>query len=428
MSWAKRSCYKDRPELRAWLAYDWANSTFFTIVIATVFPVFYTAYASHGVEASTATFRFSLASTLAAALVAIAAPFLGAIADHTPLKKRFMLCFVTLGVVATAFMATISQGGWLWGLLLFVAANIGAMGANVFYDAFLPHIASVDEFDRVSTQGFALGYISGALILLLALLAIKSPGTFGFSSTTAVSKALFILVACWWGVFSIPCYRSLKEPLIEAPLRLGAACRSALQSVRNLFANLERYPQAYRFLIAFLIFNDGVGTVIKMAAIYGAEIGLDPPTLLSAILLVQCVGIPCTFAFGMLAKRIGAKASIYLALSIYGIVCVLGYVMTTPSHFYALALLIGMVQGGVQGLSRSVFASLIPTKEATQFFGLFAVFEKFAGIFGPLLFAAVIALTGQTKFAILGIALFFVVGALVLSTVDIVQGRADAVK
>ena len=404
--------------------YDWANSAFITVIVASVFPPFFAGFASAGTESATATFRFSVATAIAVAAIAVLAPVLGTIADRAPVKKRFLAVFATIGVVATAAMFTIGRGDWLWAAALFVIANIGAMGSFVFYDALLPHIASKREIDRVSTAGYAIGYVGGGLLLAAVLVLTQNPTWIGMTSATEVVKVAFVAVALWWALFSLPLFRSVPEPFVEtASCQAKASVKNAFARVAETYRDLRAYPQAGRFLLAFLIYNDGIGTIIKMAAIYGAELKLPSSTLYGAIVLVQFVGIPCTFAFGQIADRVGSKTAIYMALVIYGAVSVLGYFMTSSLHFYILAALIGMVQGGVQALSRSLFATLIPMRKAGEFFGLFAVFEKFAGIIGPTMFAVLIAAMGSSRGAILGILSFFVLGAILLARVDIRAGR-----
>lgn len=416
-----------RPELRAWALYDWANSAFVTIVMASVFPVFYESYANAGAAKGDATFRFSVTTAIAVGIIAVLAPVLGAVADRSPLKKKLLGGFALLGASATAAMVAIQPGGWGYASIVFVIASVGAMGSFVFYDALLPHIARDGEMDRVSTAGYALGYVGGGLLLVVVLVAVQKPGIFGLPSAVAATKASFVVVALWWLVFALPLFRRVPEPPVLLTLPPpGRLVRRAFADLARTTRELRRYRQAALFLLAFLVYNDGVGTIIKMAAIYGAEIDLPTSTLFGAIVLVQLVGIPFTFLFGQLAGKLGTKRSIFVALAVYGVVSVLGYFMTTSLHFYLLALLIGMVQGGVQALSRSLFASMIPRAKASEFFGLFAVFEKFAGVLGPLLFAMVLASVGSSRVAILAILGFFVVGAALLALVDVEEGQRAA--
>jgi UMF1 family MFS transporter len=417
--------------------YDWANSAMIVIVVTAVFPIFFSSYAAESLAPAVRQFRFSAATTLALAVIALLSPILGAVADHAPLKKRLLASFMALGTTAIALMFFVPQGGWLVALLLFVLANIGANGSFVFYDALLPHVARRDEIDRVSTAGYALGYLGGGLILLLVLLLVLYPGAVGLPAGNDVSpraaslpaRLAFVATSVWWLVFSIPLFRRVPEPatrlLTDAERRMGIA-RAAVARLARTFRELRRYRNAFLLLIAFLIYNDGIGTIIRMATIYGDSIGIDRSVMIGAVVLVQFVGIPFAFAFGQLAGRIGAKSSIFVGLTAYVGITAVGYFMQTATHFLLLAVLVAMVQGGTQALSRSLFGSMIPRHESGEFFGLFAVFEKFAGIFGPGVFAVMIALTGSSRSAILSIVLFFAAGALLLTLVDVEEGQRVA--
>jgi len=418
-----------RPELRAWAMYDWANSAFMTTIIAAVFPIYFANVAAAGLPPETATFRFSLATTIALAIVAIVSPFLGALADYGGLKKRLLLAFQSLAIAATALMVFILKGDWALALVLFAIGNIGAAGAFTFYDSLLPHIARHDELDRVSTAGYALGYVGGGLLLVINLLWIQQPQWFGMADAGVATRLSFLSVAVWWAVFSLPLFRRVPEPArrIEEDERLGENLLvAAFGRLGETFRELARYRQALLMLIAFLLYNDGIATIIRMASLYGAQLGIGEEHLILALLLVQFVGIPCAFLFGRLAGRIGAKRAVFLALAVYAGVSVLGYYMTTALHFYLLALLVGAVQGGSQALSRSLFAAMIPRHKSSEFFGFFGVFEKFAGILGPLLFAAAVGQTGSSRTAILSVIGFFAAGALVLTLVNVPEGERAA--
>ncbi len=417
--------------------YDWANSAMVTTVVAAVFPIFYYSVAGAGLPDGVATFRFSVATTIGLALVAVIAPILGALADFTAAKKRMLAGFMLLGVGAVGAMFFIRQGDWLLASTLFILANVGAGASFVFYDSLLPHIAGPGEMDRVSTSGYAIGYLGGGILLALNLAWISAPGAFGLPSGPGLSpeeaslpaRLAFVSVAVWWLLFSIPLFRRVPEPAraLEADEAAGEkAIRTAFRRLRETFQELRGYRQAFLMLLAFLIYNDGIGTIIKMATIYGTEIGIGQNAMILAILIVQFVGVPFSFAFGAIAGRFGAKRSIFAGLVVYAGISILGYFMTSATHFLILAGLVGMVQGGTQALSRSLFASMIPRHKSGEFFGFFAVFEKFAGIFGPAIFALTIAMTGSSRNAILSVILFFVAGAALLALVDVEEGRRAA--
>ena len=426
----------DRPELRAWAMYDWANSAMVTTIIAAVFPIYFSAVAGANLPKAVATQRFAIASTLGMVIIAILAPILGTIADARPIKKRMLGIFMVLGVSAVAAMFFIQRGDWMLAATLFILANIGANGSFVFYDALLPHIARDDEIDRVSTAGYALGYIGGGLLLTLNLAWIMKPQWFGLPSgpnltdaqATLPARLSFLSVAVWWTVFAIPLFRRVPEPAFrpDTEVRIHGPVKTAFLRLMETFRQLRRYKQGLVMLVAFLIYNDGIGTIFRMAVIYGEEIGIDQSAMIGALVLVQFVGIPFAFLFGTLAGYIGAKRSILFSLVVYTGISVLAYFMTNATHFFLLAILVGMVQGGSQALSRSLFASLIPRDRSGEFFGFFAVVEKFAGIFGPLTFSVIGALGGSSRLAILSVIAFFVVGGILLYTVDVEEGQRTA--
>jgi UMF1 family MFS transporter len=419
----------DRRETRAWAMYDWANSAFQCTIITAVFPVYYGSVAADGLPGATATARFATATTIALTIIALASPIIGAYADYAGAKKRMLAAFMAVGVSATAAMVLIGQGEWRLALTLFVVANIGISGSFVFYDSLLPHVASDAEMDRVSSAGYALGYLGGGLLLVLNLLWIMKPGWFGLRDAGLASRVSFLSVAIWWVAFSIPLFRHVSEPPVKpnpAALATGNMVRASFVQLADTMREFRKYRQAGLMLLAFLIYNDGIGTIIRMAGIYGTEMNLPESALIGAIVMVQFVGIPFAVLFGKLAGRIGAKQAIFLSLLVYTGISIIGYNMTAAWQFYLLAFLVGTVQGGSQALSRSLFATMIPRHKSSEFFGFFAVFEKFAGIFGPAVFAVTVALTGSSRNAILSLIAFFVAGAVLLSKVDVEQGQRAA--
>jgi UMF1 family MFS transporter len=402
-----------------------------------IFPIFFEVVAGHGLAPVTATFRFSVATTIGLAVAALLSPVIGTISDYGAGKKRLMGWFVVLGVAAIAGTYFVGRGAWLTASVLFVLANVGATVAFALYDALLPSIAHGSEMDRVSTAGYAVGYIGSGVLLALDLALIQHPAWFGLpagpglspGAATLPTRLAFVIVAIFWGAVTIPLMRRVAEPpALERPagVRGLRVVPLAMRRLRETLAHIRAYRQAFVFLLAFLIYNDGIGTIIRMAGIYGKEVGIGEGALIGSILLVQFVGVPFGFGFGMLAGRIGARPCIYLGLAVYMIVSVVAYFMTTALEFLMMAVLVGMVQGGTQALSRSLFASLIPQENAGEFFGFFAVGDKFAGILGPAVFAVTIAVTGSSRGAVLSIIAFFIIGAALLSRVDVAAGQAEA--
>jgi MFS transporter, UMF1 family len=424
----------DRPELRAWAMYDWASSAMQTTIMVAVFPIYFVRVAGAGIAESGATQRLAAVNSLALVVIAVISPILGAISDYRGAKKRFLAGFMAMGVVAILGMFWIGRGDLDLASALFTLSLIGVAGSFVFYEALLPHVARPTEIDRVSTAGYAMGYLGGGILLALNLAWIQRPEWLGLPhgpgldehQSTLPVRLAFLSVALWWVIFSIPLFRRVQEParVLERDEARGRnPVITAFVRLWETFRELRTYRNAFLLLLAFLIYNDGIQTIIKMATAYGTEIGIGQSALISAILLVQFVGIPCSFLFGMLATRIGAKRALFLGLVVYTAISLLGYFMTTALHFYILAGLVGTVQGGTQALSRSMFASMIPRHKSGEFFGFFSVFEKFAGIFGPLIYAGTIAATGSSRNAILSVILFFAVGALLLGPVNLEEGQ-----
>jgi UMF1 family MFS transporter len=418
-----------RPELRAWAMYDWANSAFITTVITAVFPVFFEKEAAALLPPAVALSRFGYASTLAILIVAVMTPVLGAIADYSAMKKKMLGAFLAVGVAATAGMYFIQRGQWLFAAVLFVAGNIGCFGSMAFYDSLLPHVAREDEADRVSSAGYAIGYLGGGLLLVLNLAWIVQPQAWGLADAGSATRLSFLSVAVWWLFFSIPIFRGVPEPprALEAdeqarqnPVAVG------FKRVRETFGELRTFRQAFLLLVAFAIYNDGINTIIRMATIYGSQVGLSATDMMPAIVLVQFLGVPFTFLFGALASRVGTKRAVFLSLVVYTGISVLGFFMRTRLHFYALACLVATVQGGSQALSRSMFATMIPRHKSSQFFAFFGIFEKFTGVLGPAIFASVVAATGSARPAILSIIGFFFVGGLLLAFVNVAEGQRAA--
>lgn len=418
----------DRPVLRAWAMYDWANSVFMTIVLL-IFPIYFADVAAKGLPSSQASGRFALATTLSMTFVALLSPFLGAAADYAAAKKKFLAAFLGLGVVTTGGLALVGEGGWLLGASLFILANIGVTSSIVFYESLLPHICDETEVDRVSSAGYAMGYVGGGLAMAVSVVAIMKPAWFGLADAGAATRLSFLFAAVWWAVFSIPLFRKVPEPpaLHAADEHPGhGILRISVARLGQTLRDMKLFKQTLLFLVAFFIYNDGIGTIIRMASIYGREIGIGTDSLIVALMLVQFVGIPFAFLFGAIADRIGAKRAIFLSLAVYLGIAVFSYGMKTSRDFFILAFLVGMVQGGSQALSRSMFTTMVPKHKSSEFFAFFSVFEKFAGILGPAVFALVNTLTGSSRGAILSLIVFFLVGGALLAMVDVEEGQRAA--
>jgi UMF1 family MFS transporter len=430
-----------RPELRAWAAYDWANSAVWTSVIATIFPIYFARVAAAGMPAARSTALFAFATTAGMLIVAFVTPVLGITADRAAVRKRMLATLMIAGAAATAALFFVRRGDWKLALVLFVLIELGVNGSCVFYDSLLPHLARGGEMDRLSTTGYALGYLGGGILLSLNLAWIRWPQHFGLptgalggdGSGTLPARIAFLSAAVWWVIFSIPLLRRVPEPPPTGwdakVFHGGGAVRAAVDTLRQMLAELRCYPQAMLMLVAMLIYSDGIGTLIRMATMFGAEVGIRSNVLIGSFLIVQFVGVPFALLFGRLAGVVGPKGAILIGLAGYAAIAVFAFFLRTATHFVILAFGVAVVQGGTQALGRSLFASLIPKQQSASFFSLFAVTERFAGILGPLVFATVSFATGSSRGAILSVVAFFLMGATVLARVDVAAGRsaADAV-
>jgi len=413
-----------RKIINAWCMYDWANSAFATTIMGALFPPFYRALVTEsGLAENTATAYWGYTTSVALLVIALIAPVLGAIADYTGGKKRYVAFFAGLGILATAAFVFIGTDTWLLASILYIGGNLGFAGANVFYESLLPHIAQKDDIDQISTKGYALGYVGGGILLVINVLWVMKPEMFGMPDLAFALRASFFSVSVWWGLFSIPLFRRVPEPL--AARETGPAInpiKAGFSRLATTFREVTRYKQLLIFLIAFWIYNDGIGTIIKMATAYGDEIGLELTDMTIALIMTQFVGIPFSFLFGTLAKKLGTKRSILLALGVYTLISIAGYFMRTATHFYVLAFLVGTVQGGSQALSRSLYGAMVPKHKTAEFFGFFSTSSKFAGIAGPLLFGVVSQIAGQSRLSIVSLIIFFTVGGLLLTRVDVEEG------
>jgi len=438
---------KDNHQRRAvwgWALYDWANSAFATTVMAVFFPILYKQYWSSGIDTNLSTFRLGMGNALASLIVALMAPILGAIADRSGRRKGFLICFTYLGVLMTCALAITPQGQWAWALFIYAAGVIGFSGAIVFYDALLPQVASVRKIDQVSSFGYAMGYLGGGLLLTINVAMTLKPHFFGLADATQAVKASFVSVALWWGLFAlgtfawVPSDPKARRPSMGRQIAVGwRQFTATLQKVRHL-------KTIYTFLLAYWCYIDGVDTIVRMAVDYGMSLGFNQNDLIMALLITQFIGFPSALLFGQLGKHWGVRPSIYLALGIYMGVTLWGAFMTSASEFYILAAVIGLVQGGIQALSRSYYARLIPQNQSAEYYGFYNMLGKFAAIIGPVLMgltgllvkrlalpptptAEQIQATGQlaTRTSIASVLLLFITGAILFYFVDEKQAKAE---
>ncbi|WP_440997437.1 MFS transporter [Arhodomonas sp. SL1] len=404
---------KRRPVL-AWAMYDWANSAFAAVVIAGFFPLLFQDYWSADIDAAGSNLRLGLANAVASLILIALAPLLGAVADHLGARKRFLFRFAIPGMLATAALAWVPGGAWPAAAALFICASVGFMGANVFYDALLTEVAPESRWHAVSGLGFGLGYLGGGLLYLGCVIAALNPAAFGFPDAGAAARAGFVATALWWAVFSLP----LALAVPERPAPAGAtAWRSGWRQLRETLRHLGRLRPVVIFLVAYWLYIDAVHTVIRMAVAYGRSLGFEQGDLIIALLVVQFVGFPAAIAYGRLGERWGPRRAVYLGLLVYAGVCIWGVFIRSPWEFYAIAVLVGLVQGGVQALSRSLYARLIPAGRAGEFFGFYNLLGKFAALVGPVLFGLFGTALGDVRYSMLALIGLFAAGAWLLGRV-----------
>jgi len=413
-----------RRAIDAWCLYDVANSAFATSVVAAILPVYFAAIATRAMPANLATAKWGYASAAAMLGSGLAGPLIGAWADRHRMRKRLLGACVVIGTACTAGLALAPPGSWLPLLTLFAVAFLAFAVGNALYDSLLPAVADPGNMHRVSARGFAWGYWGGGVLLALNLAWILFPKRFGLANVDTATRLSFASVAVWWLGFSIPLFLRVHEPHDE---RIGDD-RSAnpLTEVWTTVRSLGSRPELLRFLIAFWLYSDGIGTIVKMATVYGSEVGIGRNDLIGSLLMVQFVAAPASLLFGRFARTLGPQRSVALGLVGYVAITVLGFYMTRPVHFWLLAVLVALFQGGTQALSRSMFASLVPRRRMSELFGFYSVSEKLSGVIGPLLFAVVAQVSGKGRFAVLTLLPFFVVGAWLLLTVNLDAGRRRA--
>jgi len=400
----------------SWAFYDWANSAFATTVIAGFFPLFFKQYWSGEAAVTTSTFWLGAGNSAASLLIVLAAPLLGALADAGGLHKRLLGAFAALGIVCTGALWLVGQGQWPYALALYIVATLGFSGANVFYDAMLPALAPRADRHRVSALGYSLGYLGGGLLFLVNVAMTLQPAWFGLPDAATAVRVSFLTVAVWWALFTVPLFASVRErPGLVAG---GVGFRQSLGRLGKTLGRIREHPNLWLFLLAYWLYIDGVATIIRMAVDYGLSIGLPADSLIKALLIVQFVGFPATLVFGWLGTRIGAKRGLWIGLWVYVLATVAATFMDSALEFYALAVVLGLVQGGVQSLSRSLFSRLIPPERDGEFFGFLNMLGKAAAVIGPVLVGIVAATSGSSRLGLLSIIALFLAGMLVLRRVE----------
>jgi MFS transporter, UMF1 family len=422
----------DRKAVFGWAFYDWANSAYATVVMAAFFPIFFKQFWCGDIDTVISTARLGMANSISGIVVAVFAPVMGAMADRGGAKKKFLLFFLLLGTVSTSALYFVARGEWLYAVLLYIISIIGFSGGNIFYDSLLPDVSTEQKMDYVSSLGFSLGYLGGGLLFAVNIWMTLRPLDFGFSGIEEAVRFSFLSVGLWWLVFAIPLFVFVKEPGLSGKKSFASIITEGFKQFAGTFREIRRLKHTFLFLLAYWLYIDGVDTIIRMAIDYGLSIGLKSTDLVIALLVTQFVAFPAALLFGYLGGRIGTKRAIFIAIAVYLIITIWGAFMKDKYDFYMLAIAVGLVQGGIQALSRSFFARIIPRDKTAEYFGFYNMVGKLSIVLGPVLISAV-ALTAKaagfdsqtaSRISISAVSLLFLAGGVLFYLVD--EGKARA--
>ena len=397
----------------SWAMYDWANSVFFTTVVAGFFPVFFKKYWSTEGTVLDSTARLGVVLTISGFLIAISSPLLGVLSDYRRFKKKFLFMYTILGSLATVGLYFVPQGDWSTAALLYGIALFFCSAGSVYYDSLLVSVTRSDRFDKISSYGYAMGYLGGAILFIFNLMMYQNPSWFGITDGTTGVRLSFITVGIWWTLFSLPLMFNVPEPDLNHEfdrIPLGQLLSKSVSELNKTFLEIFKNKNLFYFVLAYWFYIDGVGTVISMAVDFGMSLDFDSGDLIKALLLTQIVGFPAAFIVGKWASVWGNKRIILFCIFLYSIIVVGASLMSSPVHFFILAAVIGCAQGGIQALSRSFFAQLVPREKSGEYFGFFNLLGKFASIVGPLLMAIAARMTNQPQYTILSLLILFVMG------------------
>ena len=399
----------------SWALYDWANSAFATTVMAGFFPIFFKSYWASDLSDAESTFAIGSVNSLVGLLIAFSAPVLGAFADAGDSKRKFLFSFAFLGIITTGYLFFIPDSSWKLAVIFYGLGVIGFSGANVFYDSLLVTVSKEEERNRTSALGFSLGYLGGGILFLLNVIMFLYPNWFGLESQIDAVLWSFMSVALWWFIFSLPIYLNVKEPTQSSSGKsVNKIITEAFSSLVNTARSIKEYKSAVIFLLAYFLYMDGVDTIIRMATSYGSDIGLSATSMIQALLLTQFVGFPATLVFGYYADKFGYKYSLSFAIIVYIFVVLFSSQMDTALEFYVVACVVGLVQGGVQAISRSFFSTLIPTNKAAEFFGFYNFIGKSSVFIGPFMVSGIALVTGSPSYGILSLLILFIPGLILL--------------
>ena len=399
----------------SWALYDWANSAFATTVMAGFFPIFFKSYWASDLSDAESTFAIGSVNSLVGLLIAFSAPILGAFADAGDSKRKFLFSFIFLGIIATGYLFFIPESSWKLAVIFYGIGVIGFSGGNIFYDSLLVTVSKERERNRVSALGFSLGYLGGGILFLLNVVMFLNPNWFGLENQIEAVLWSFMSVAIWWFVFSLPIYLKVKEPIQNIDRKpIYTVISEAFRNLLNTARSIKKYKSAVIFLLAYFLYMDGVDTIIRMATSYGSDIGLSATSMIQALLLTQFVGFPATLVFGYYADKFGYKYSLSFAIIVYIFVVLFSAQMDTALEFYVVASVVGLVQGGVQAISRSFFSTLIPENKAAEFFGFYNFIGKSSVFIGPFMVSGIALLKVRQNLGILSLLILFNPGLILL--------------
>ena len=396
-----------------WAFYDWANSGFATTVMAGFFPIFFKSYWAGNLDAAESTFVIGSINSLIGLLIAISAPIFGAIADAGKTKKKFLFIFAALGILATGYLFFIPESSWKLAVIFYGLGVIGFSGGNIFYDALIVSVSSPSQRNKTSSLGFSLGYLGGGILFLFNVIMYLYPESFGLSGPADAVLWSFMSVAIWWLIFSMPLLFYVQEKDDSVSDNINVV-RMAFSNLISTSKSVRNYKKVVIFLLAYFLYMDGVDTIIRMATSYGSDIGLSASSMISALLLTQFVGFPATLIFGFYADKFGYKESLTFAIIVYIGVVLFSSQMDTAEEFFIVAAIIGLVQGGVQAISRSYFSNLIPQEKAAEFFGFYNFIGKSSVFIGPFMVSGIALLTGSPSIGILSLLVLFIPGLILL--------------
>jgi MFS transporter, UMF1 family len=399
---------------KGWVLYDWANSAYSLLITTAIFPLYFKAAANDaGLAATTSTAYWGYANSFATLLISLCAPILGSIADFKGLKKRLFTFFFVLGIVFTLLLAVVPSNQWLILLICYMVTVIGFGGTNIFYDAFLVDVTTEDRMNQISSKGYAMGYIGSTIpfIISIALIILSQQNILPLSVTVA-SQAAFAITALWWGLFTIPMLKNVKQVYYKEAV--SNPISNGFKQLFETFKKIKLYRPLFLFLIAYFFYIDGVNTIITMSTAYGSDLGITSTNLLIILFATQVVAAPFAILYGKLADKFKSKTMLLVGIFVYIVICTYAYFLKTTLDFWILAMLVASSQGGIQALSRSYFAKLVPKEHANEFFGFYSIFYKFAAILGPFLVGFTSQLTGNTNSGVFSLIILFIIGGILL--------------